>query len=109
MNSPTRSAMTCAAAALGVLALAGCGDSADKGKKAAFENSEVLQGSISDDMIPYDTLRSEPPPAKIAVDDDGEGRTASGTASREPSAEASPPTGPADTGPSEPPPLPPAE
>ena len=47
-------------------ALASCGDTdKDGAKQASSANSVILKGTISDDMIPYDTLRSQPPPAKI--------------------------------------------
>ena len=62
---------TLRACALIVLActLASCGDSGKNGgKQASAGNSEILAGTISDDMIHYDTLRSEPPPAKIVAD-----------------------------------------
>ncbi len=59
----------------GALALSACGDEAApvdqtvaQGGKAA---GEVLGGTISDDMLPLDTLRSQAPPAKIAPEEGG--------------------------------------
>jgi hypothetical protein len=60
-------AISCAA-----LALTGCG-SQDSETKGKVQSNQVLKGSISDDMIAYDTLTSEPPPAKIAPSEDGAG------------------------------------
>ena len=52
-----------AALALCVL-LAACGDAAedDDGRTAG---GQVLEGSISDSMLPLDTVRSQPPLAKV--------------------------------------------
>ena len=51
--------------------------------------SEVLQGSISDEMIPYDRLRSQPPLAEILPGEEGSdsafGSTAPGPGGIEPS------------------------
>jgi hypothetical protein len=64
--------LTLLAAPLAALALAGCGSGADDSEGAAKSN-QVLEGTISDDMIAYDTLTSEPPPAKIEVDENEAG------------------------------------
>ncbi len=55
--------------ALAIMALAACGDSSETGGQAA--GSKILEGSISDSMIPYEKLRSEAPPAKIKTDEGG--------------------------------------
>lgn len=58
MTSPTlRSALTLAL----VLALAGCGGADKKDKDQRTAAGEILPGSISDAMLPYDTVRSQPP------------------------------------------------
>ena len=73
--------------------LASCGDSSkDDAKQASAANSEVLKGTISDDMIAYDTLRSQPPPAKIVPDeaaaaDDGESKAPADAGETEPAAQ----------------------
>lgn len=44
------------------LILAGCGSGSDKaGKDHRTAAGEILPGSISDAMLPYDTVRSQPP------------------------------------------------
>ena len=45
------------------LALAGCGGSDDSGGATAA--GEVLPGSVSDAMLPLDTVKSQPPPAPM--------------------------------------------
>ena len=60
---PCRRTAVLAFALLPALLLGGCdlfgGSSADSGDGAT--SSEVLEGSISDDMIPTDTVTSQPP------------------------------------------------
>jgi hypothetical protein len=64
MTDVSKLGLACALA----LALAACGErKADEGGNAV---SEVLPGSASDAMIPYDTLRSQPP---LAPDAQAEG------------------------------------
>ena len=46
--------------ALAPLVLAACGEEAPQGE-AQGASGEVLQGSISDAMLPVDSVRSEPP------------------------------------------------
>lgn len=60
--------MTLRSCALIALAcgLAACGDE-KSGSDATSSRNEVLKGTISDDMIAYDTLQSEPPAAKIVT------------------------------------------
>lgn len=85
--------------AFGALALSACGSSQDSAANGKAENSRILEGSVSDEMIPFEKLRSEPPPAKI-VDGEGKGGTggpggsSAGSASR-PSSEAASPAQPA--------------
>lgn len=44
------------------LALAACGSGSDKkGKDQRTAAGEILPGSVSDAMLPYDTVRSQPP------------------------------------------------
>lgn len=43
------------------LALAACGSSEKKAKDQRTAAGEILPGSISDSMLPYDTVRSQPP------------------------------------------------
>ncbi len=81
--------------------LAGCGGDApaDDGRAAS---GEVLEGSISDDMLPLDRLRSEPPPEDPRAfaetrRADGEGAAAAEAGDAEDSAEE-----PADADASEP-------
>ena len=50
----------------GALALAACGASGDTAEGGAAENSRILEGSVSDEMIPYEKLRSEPPAARVS-------------------------------------------
>ena len=55
----------CSGIALLCLVLASCGSS-DNGEdtRQLSAGGKILKGSISDDMLPYDTLRSEAPRAK---------------------------------------------
>ena len=59
----------------GALALSACGDEAAPGDQTVAQGGkaagEVLGGTISDDMLPLDTLRSQAPPAEIAPEDGG--------------------------------------
>jgi hypothetical protein len=87
----TRTALYLACAA--TLALGGCQDKAPDEKAAG---GEVLPRSTTDDMLPYDTVRSEPPLAEpeaiasgaaaggaIPVDDASEAAAAAGEAAEE--------------------------
>ncbi len=67
MISLSRLALT----AIGATALSACGGSGDSQPDAEAVNSRILEGSVSDEMIPFEKLRSEPPAAKIEVDEDG--------------------------------------
>lgn len=53
-----------------MLALAACGSGNSPAQDAA--GGEVLQGSVSDAMLPLDSVRSQPPLATKAADDAGE-------------------------------------
>lgn len=48
------------AASLALLTLSACGEKGKDGAKGSAEG-EVLEGSISDAMLPLDTVRSQPP------------------------------------------------
>lgn len=67
------------------LALAGCGDKADKQAQAG---GEVLPGSASDAMLPLDTATSKPPLAPRTVDSEAKGNASEAAA--EPVAEPAP-------------------
>ena len=60
MTNATRRALRTACLPALLLALAGCGndDRAQMGKTA---QGEILPGSVSDAMLPLDSLRSQPP------------------------------------------------
>jgi hypothetical protein len=63
-----------APSALALLLLAGCSDeSAPAENGAGVPPGEVLEGSISDEMIPYDRLRSQPPRAAPLPGEGGSG------------------------------------
>jgi len=56
-------------AALALLALlAACGDKKDGGPERKTAAGEVLGGSISDAMLPLDTVQSQSPPLRESVD-----------------------------------------
>jgi len=57
--------------ALSALTLASCGDSSESAADGQAVNSRILDGSVSDEMIPFEKLRSEPPAAKIEHDEAG--------------------------------------
>lgn len=48
-----------AATLLAGLALTGCGK--EEKKEAATAEGRILERSVTDDMLPYDTVRSQPP------------------------------------------------
>ena len=72
-----------------LLASACSDEAASPDGEAGSAPSEVLQGSISDEMIPYDRLRSQPPLAEILPGEEGSdsafGSTAPGPGGIEPS------------------------
>jgi hypothetical protein len=61
------------------LALAACGSAEKKGKDQRTAAGEILPGSISDAMLPYDTVRSQPPlaPKTVASGSAGKGAESS--------------------------------
>ncbi len=86
----TMTLRSCALIAL-ACGLAACGGE-KSGSGTTSGSNEVLKGSISDEMIAYDTLQSEPPAAKIvisATDAPGEkaGRTSATSEATEAAAE----------------------
>jgi hypothetical protein len=96
--------------AVALLALAGCQEKKQAAPSHATAVGEVLDGSVSDAMLPVDTVRSQPPLAPKTEPSAGKGGKAhasdkpasGGETAVEPAADA-----PADTPP--PPPPPPAE
>ena len=59
-------------ASLMALALAGCGaDKAQTAAEGADAQGEILGGTISDDMLPLDELKSKSPPMKPAPGESG--------------------------------------
>ena len=77
--------------------LAACGEKADTGPERKTAAGEVLGGSISDAMLPLDTVQSQSPPLRetAAGDDDGDAAgstddSADGADSAEPAAAPSP-------------------
>lgn len=63
------------------LALAGCGKSDDATKAAPA--GEVLPGSVSDAMLPLDTVKSQPPLAPTATEASGTVEKRKGEAARD--------------------------
>lgn len=62
MTSPTlRPALTLALILAPILTLAACGGTEKNEKDRRTAAGEILPGSISDAMLPYDTVRSQPP------------------------------------------------
>ena len=60
-------------AAMALLALlAGCNGSGEKGPERKTAAGEVLGGSISDSMLPLDTVQSQSPPLRESADNGGE-------------------------------------
>lgn len=60
-----------AAAAALAFALAACGDQTEDNAGTGDAEGEVLGGTISDEMLPLGTIRSQSPP--LRTDPDGEG------------------------------------
>lgn len=80
----------------GATALSACGGSKESAGDSKAENSRILEGSISDEMIPYEKLRSEPPAAQIEEGESkgdngvGKGPSANATGASDNSAAAAP-------------------
>lgn len=84
--SPTlRPAVTRALILVLPLALAACGGTEKKQKDQRTAAGEILPGSISDSMLPYDTVRSQPP---LVPSEPGKG-SPKGAAGAQPDAAAS--------------------
>lgn len=88
-------ALPLACLALLAAALGGCGD--EKATQQGTAAGEILPGSASDAMLPYDTVRSQPPlapppteSAKAGVRKSGGDGDKSGTANSEAAAKESP-------------------
>jgi hypothetical protein len=69
-----RSSLRTSAVCLAVLALAACHAEKKSGERRSAAG-EILQGSASDAMLPYDTVRSQAP---LAPDVEGSGKPAKG-------------------------------
>ena len=61
------------AAALPAVLLAGCGGAKKDKDDQRTASGEVLEGTISDDMIPLATVTSQPPKLKAQPTDDASG------------------------------------
>lgn len=72
-SAPTKWRMHRAVACVALLGLSACGGEDAPVREDATASSDLLERSVSDDMLPFDTLRSEPPRAKPAK---SEGKTA---------------------------------
>ena len=100
-----RRAIAVLALPLACLALAGCDKDPEVAEDAAEEGNvsgEVLEGTISDDMLPLDELRSAAPPAEVVPEAGASGAASSsspaeqaGAAPAEPAAQAEAPAEPA--------------
>jgi len=60
----SRTVLPCLMPVLMIAALGGCGKSDTKLPTDAKAGGQILERSVTDDMIPYDTLRSQAPLAK---------------------------------------------
>ena len=79
IRHPIRTLITC----LALAALASCGDDAaqDDVEEMNSASGEVLEGTISDAMLPIDEVRSRAPQAEILPEGQGAGQAAGGAAS----------------------------
>ena len=92
MTSIARTACTCAL----LLALAACHHEG-KGSDQRTASGEVLAGSLSDSMIPYESLKSQPPLAPRSADKPG--RAAATDAAPDDATSAAPQAVPAEAAP----------
>lgn len=91
-------------AVAGALAVAACGDDAEEPTQANGRSAagEVLEGSVSDEMLPYDRLRSQPPLAEMVDGEVVERQEGEGAAPRAGTADLpAPPDGTAEAAPGE--------
>lgn len=68
------------------VAVSGCGEKQTEGPERKTAAGEVLGGSISDAMLPLDTVQSQSPPLRESAADSGDG-----SESRDDKGEAAPP------------------
>ena len=95
-------------AGIALLALSGCQDKKPAAPSKATAVGEVLPGAVSDEMLPVDTVRSQPPlaPKSESGTSKGDKPHASGKpASDNPAEEAPAEEPPADAPPPPPPPA----
>lgn len=78
MRPDPRAMLRLALISIAPLALAACGSAEKKGKDQRTAAGQILPGSISDSMIPYDTVHSQPPLAPKVI---GSGKAKDGAAS----------------------------
>lgn len=90
----TASRLLVTIAALG--ALASCGDKAETGKERTTAAGEVLGGTVSDAMLPLDTVRSQSPPLRGGDAGEEEGGEDGGPGENQPAARPAPSTPAAD-------------
>lgn len=88
-------------AALALLALiSACNGSGEKGPERKTAAGEVLGGSITDAMLPLDTVQSQSPPLRESAEangddsSDGSEQSAAGPESEKPAPDASPSASP---------------
>jgi hypothetical protein len=91
--------------ALALLALAGCQDKKQAAPSKATAVGEVLPGSVSDEMLPVDTVRSQPPLAPKP--EPGSGKSGKPHASDKPATDSPAEADPAAEPPADAPPAPP--
>jgi hypothetical protein len=85
------------AAACAVLLLAGCGGKKDKVDQRTA-SGEVLQGTISDDMLPLATVTSQPPKARPHAAASGSDSADDGDATDDDTGDATPDDAPPPSG-----------
>ena len=86
-----RTTLTLASLGAAVLVLAGCGEK-QQTERQDTAGGEILARSVGDDMIPYDTLRSQPPLApKPKASGTGGADSADDAAQEDEASESAPP------------------